>query len=127
MPTSSREDFVNGLLCRAHCRGQRADAHDVHDALEIIGQHVQGHFGADPFERLHLEVGRSHPGLDGPEGMLNGFTPLAHLLRMLIEPPLDGLKDVFVLPAGNPAFLARGALILDGAESDPISLDTELA
>ncbi len=43
------------------------------------------------------------------------FAPLSHLLRVLVEPSLDGLKDVFVLPAGNPALLARGAAILDGA------------
>jgi len=34
---------------------------------------------------------------------------------MLVEPPLDGLEKVFVLPARNPALLARGASILDGA------------
>jgi hypothetical protein len=34
-----------------------ARAHDVDDAFEIVGQHVQRHFGADPFQRLHLEVG----------------------------------------------------------------------
>ena len=48
---------ADGRLCRPHGRDQRAAAHDVHDALEIVGQHVQGHFGADPFQRLHLEVG----------------------------------------------------------------------
>ncbi len=47
--------------------------------------------------------------------MLDGFAPLAHLFRMLVEPLLDGLENMFVLPAGNPALLARGALILDGA------------
>ena len=26
---------------------QRLDADDVHDAGEIVGQHVQGHFGGD--------------------------------------------------------------------------------
>ena len=35
--------------------------------------------------------------------MLDGFTPLAHLFRVLVEPSLDGLEDVFVFPAGNPA------------------------
>ncbi len=44
-----------GRLC-CHRRDQRGGAHDVHDALEIVGQHVQRHFGADPFQRLHLEV-----------------------------------------------------------------------
>ena len=42
-------------LCSDRC-DQRGDAHDVHDAFEIVGQHVQGHFGADPFQRPHLEV-----------------------------------------------------------------------
>ena len=44
--------------------------------------------------------------------MLNGFTPLAHPLRMLVEPPLNVLKNVFMLPAGNSALLACAALIL---------------
>ena len=33
----------------------------------------------------------SHSSLDCTEGMLDGFAPLAHLLRMLVE-PLNGLK-----------------------------------
>ena len=48
-------------LCSPHGDDQRADAHDGHDALEIVGQHVQGHFGPDVFQRLHLEVGVAHP------------------------------------------------------------------
>ncbi len=47
---------VDERLCGAHCCDQRADADDVHDAFEVIGQHVQGHFRADPFQRPHLEV-----------------------------------------------------------------------
>ncbi len=99
-------------LCCAHRCDQRADAHDVHDAFEIVGQHVQGHFGADPVQRLHLEVCSAHPVFDGSKWMLDGFAPLAHLLRMRVEPPLDGREDGFVLPAGNPALLARGAVQL---------------
>ncbi len=95
-------------LCCADCRDQRADADDVHDAFEIVGQHVQGHFGADSFQCLHLKMGRSHPVFDGPERMLDGFAPLAHLLRVLVKPLLDGLENVFVLPAGDPALLALG-------------------
>ncbi len=34
---------------------------------------------------------------------------------MLVEPLLDGLEDMLVLPAGNPALLARRAVTLDGA------------
>ncbi len=80
-------------LGRAHRLDQRADADDIHDTFEIIGQHVQCHLGADLLQRLHLEVGIAHPVFDGPERMLDGFAPLAHLLRMLVEPLLDGLKD----------------------------------
>ena len=105
----------DGCLCRAHGRDQRADAHDVHDTLEIVGQHVQGHFGADLLQRLGLEVGIAHPVFYGPERMLDGFAALTHLLRMLVEPPLDRLKNGFVLPAGDPTLLARGAVQLDGA------------
>ncbi len=35
---------------------------------------------------------------------------------VFVEPPLDNLKNMFVLPTGNPALLARGALIFDGAD-----------
>ncbi len=72
-------------LCRAHGRDQQADAHDLQDTFEIVGQHVQCHLCADPIERLHLEVGIAHPIFDGPEWMLDGFAALAHLFRMLIE------------------------------------------
>ena len=60
---------------------------------------MQSHFGRDPFERSHLEVGGSHPVLDGSKRVFNGFAPLTHLFGMLIEPLLDSLKNVLVLPA----------------------------
>ena len=34
---------------------------------------------------------------------------------MLVEPLPDGLENMFVLPAGDPALPARGAAMLDGA------------
>ena len=45
-------------LRRPYRRDQRADAHDVHDALEIVGQYVQRHLGANMLQRLHLETSR---------------------------------------------------------------------
>ena len=66
-------------------------------------------------QRLHLEVRMAHPAFDGSERMLDRFAALAHLLRVFVEPPLDSLENMFVLPAGNPALLVRGALILDRA------------
>ena len=65
--------------------------------------------------RLHPEVGCSHPGLDRAEGMLNRLAPLAHLFRMFVEPALHRLKNVLVLPSGDPSLLAGGAAVLDGA------------
>ncbi len=53
-------DADKPLRC-PHRRDQRGDAQDVHDAFEIIGQYVQRHFRADPFQRPHQEVGVSHP------------------------------------------------------------------
>ena len=48
---------VDERLCSAHRCDQRSDTQDVHDPFEIIGQHMQGHLGTDPFQRFHLEVG----------------------------------------------------------------------
>ena len=59
---------------------------------------MQGHFGGDPFQRLRLEVGITHPVFDGVERMLNRFTTLAHPLRMFVEPLLNLIKNMFVLP-----------------------------
>ncbi len=47
--------------------------------------------------------------------MLDGFAARAHLLRVLVEAALDGLENMLVLPAGDAALLAGGALPLDGA------------
>ncbi len=73
------------------------------------------HLGGNPWQRLHQEVGCSHPGLDGAEGMLDRLAPLAHLLRMLVESPLNGFEKVFMLPSGDSPLLAGGAALLDGA------------
>ena len=75
-----------------HGCDQRADANDVNDTLEIAGQHMQCHFGADPFQGFYLEVGVPHPGFDDSERMLNCFTQLGHSLRVFIETLLDSLE-----------------------------------
>ena len=41
---SGNEPHVGGELC-PHCRDERLDAEDVHDAREIVGQYMQGHLG----------------------------------------------------------------------------------
>ncbi len=89
------------------------DAHDVHDAREVVGQHVQRHLGGNPWQCLHQEVCGSHPGFDRAEGMLDRLAPLAHLLGMLVEPALDGLENILMLPTRDPALAARRALGLE--------------
>src|SRR4029450_3734258 len=59
------------------------------------------------------EVGRAHPGLDRAEWMFDGFAALPHLLGMFVEPALDGLEDLPMLPTRDPALAAGRALGLD--------------
>ncbi len=91
------------------------DPHDVHDPGEIVGQNVQHHLGGDLWQRLHQEVSCPHPGLDGAERVLDRLAPLAHLLRMLVEPALHRFENVLMLPSGDPSLLGGGAVVLDGA------------
>ena len=65
-------------------------------------------------QRLHQEMGCSHPRLDCPEGMLDRLAPLAHFSRVLVEPALDGFENMLILPARDPSLLAGGAAVLDG-------------
>ena len=53
------------------------------------------------------EFGEEHPA------MLDRLAPLAHLLRMLVEPALHRLENMLVLPAGDAPLLAGRALLLD--------------
>ncbi len=46
---------------RPHRLDQRADADDVHDPRQIIGEHAQCHLGAHVLQPLHQEVGGPHP------------------------------------------------------------------
>src|SRR5207253_9101714 len=90
---------------------QRSGPHDVDDAGKIVGEHVQRHFGGDPWQSLHQEVGCSHPRLDCPERMLDRLAPLAHFFRMLVEPALHGFENMLMLPSRDPWFLAGRAAV----------------
>ena len=108
-------------LRRLHRCHQWADADDINDALYIVSQNMQRHLGADSFQRLHLEVGISHPGFYGSERVLNRFTPQPHFLRVLIKALLDSFKNMFMFPASNPALFCRGALFFDDTELAGVS------
>jgi hypothetical protein len=78
---------------------QTANTQNAHHPFHIVGQDVQCHFGADVFERFHLEVRRPHPRLYRSEGVLDSLAAHAHLVWVPIKPRLHGLKNGFVLPA----------------------------
>jgi hypothetical protein len=85
------------------------------DASEIVGEDVQRHFARDTRQRLHQEVRRSHARLDRREGVLDRLAPLAHGLRVLIEPPLHDFENMLMLPARDPALFGWRATALDRA------------
>ena len=71
----------------ADCREERLYPNDIHDAREIVGEHVQGHLGRNLGQSLHQKVGCSHPHLERAERMLGGLAAHAHRLRVRIETP----------------------------------------
>jgi len=68
--------------------------------MMFISQYVQRHLGGNPWQRLHQEVGCAHPGVDRAEGMLDRLAPLAHLLRMLVEPSAVRPREYAHAPNG---------------------------
>src|SRR5258708_39551211 len=76
---------------------------------------MQRYLAGDVRQRPHQEVRRPHPRLYGAEGMLNRFAPLAHSLRVLIEPLLHCLDDVLVFPPRDPALYGGRAAALNRA------------
>jgi hypothetical protein len=55
------------------------------------------------------------PSLDGPERVLDRFAPLAHSVRVGIEPLLYSLEHMLVLPSGSPPLPSSGALRFERA------------
>jgi len=64
---------------------------------------VQGHLGGHARQCLHEKVGCSHTRLDRAEGMLDRLASPTHGLRILVEPLLDSLQHMLVLPPCDPA------------------------
>ena len=72
--TLSAASMLQGdrALC-PHRLHQRSDAHDLHDAFEVVGQYMQAHLGTDARQPLGQEMGRAHPGFERAEGMFDGL------------------------------------------------------
>ena len=63
----------DGLL-RRHCLHQGFCTEDLHHLLQVVGEHMQAHLGADARQRLGEEVRRAHSGFERSERMLDGLT-----------------------------------------------------
>ena len=103
-------------LC-LHGGHEWANAHDVDDAGEIVGENAEGDLRFDVFQLLRQEMRCAHAHLDGSERMLDGLAADAHGLRVLIETALHVLQEVLVLPARNDPPRAGGAACLQRAGS----------
>lgn len=90
-----------------YCRHQQPDPHDIQDAREIVGEDVQRHLAGDVWQPLHQEVGCAHASLDRAEGVLNRLSPRPHGIGICVEPSLDFLDDMFMLPPGDPLFIEQ--------------------
>ena len=99
-------------LCPDRCH-ERLDTHDVHHAGEIVSQYVQCHLGGNPWQRLHQEVGCTHPGLDRAKGVLDRLASLPHFFWVLVEPALNGFENMLMLPTRDPSLLAGSAALLE--------------
>ena len=56
-----------------HRLHQRSDAHNLHHAFEVVGQHMETHLGTDPRQALGQEMRRAHPGFECAERMFDGL------------------------------------------------------
>jgi hypothetical protein len=56
-----------------HRLHQRSDAHNLHHAFEVVGQHVETHLGTNPRQPLGQEMRRAHLGFEGAERMFDGL------------------------------------------------------
>ena len=61
-------------------------------------------------QRLHQEVGRTHPCLDRSERMLDRLAPLAHGVRVGVEPLLNSFEHMLMLPSRNSSLRPGRAL-----------------
>jgi len=74
-----------GTQARIACSlQQRSDTNDRDHPLDVVGQDVEAHFGADPRQGAGREVGRAHPGLDALVPASPRQSEEARRMRMLL-------------------------------------------
>ena len=100
-----RRVMVGVAVSGLDCLDERDRTQDGDHPFEVVGQHVEAHLGADPFQRPGQEVGGSHLGLDGAEWVLDGLSSDPHAGGRLVQAALHGVDDGLMLPAPDPPFL----------------------
>ncbi len=75
---------------------------------------MQAHFSADPVKGLSQEMRIAHPGFQGAERVLDGFSSNPHALRSKVKALLHGLKHVFMSPTGHFPLLVGRTFRLEG-------------
>lgn len=111
----------------ARDRGQQATDADQRDhPLDVVGEDVERHFRSHVLQPSHLEVRGAHPGLDRAEGVLGRAASQGHRVGVAAKTLAYLVDQMLVLPSRDPAFLAGGAAVLQGAMLtvvDPVSPD----
>jgi hypothetical protein len=79
----------------------------VHDALQVVGQHVEAHFGTHSPERPGQEVCGTHPVLERAEDMFDRTSTDGHCIGLPVESSFRRFKYIFMLPSSDPAIVAR--------------------
>ena len=74
------------------------DTQDIHDACEVVGEHMQRHLGGDARQGLHQKMCCSHSRFGRPEGMLDRLATHAHLSGVFIKSALNRFQKILVLP-----------------------------
>ena len=70
---------------------------------------MEAHLGSDLVEGPGQEVGRAHPGLEGPERVFDGLSSHPHGLGHAVEPILHPIEHVLIFPALDDPPLGRRA------------------
>jgi hypothetical protein len=110
---SGAAEVAAGAVSGRDRRHQRLDADDVHDARQIVGEHVQCHLAGN------LSAASSSGSASRPSASSvcrrDRLAPLTHGVRIFVEPLLHGLDNLLVLPPRDATLFARRALGLNWA------------
>ena len=92
---------------------QAPEANQRDHSLDIIGQNIERHFGADILQPPRQEMGVPHPSLDRAERVFDRAAAQGHRVRVPAQPFAHRIDQMLMLPSRDPAFLTTGAAVPD--------------